>query len=208
MHSKLRSVQLAEVHCKLRNELEKNNEIEKNFENMIFKKKLVPLLLDRHFALAASFQLYGYKAWKEFREASMEIIFYKMMRDKALRHQLRREQLDYKDLWSGSFKAPCLSNFDDSTFADSSFKEETFEEGTFDDSSLEDSSLEESSFRRKQLGRKQLGRKQLRKRAASKRAAWNTAASKKAAWKKAASKKAAWKRSSLEKNRAASKTAA
>ena len=52
------------------NELEKNNEIEKNFENMIFKKKLVPLLLDRHFALAASFQLFGYKAWKEFRETS------------------------------------------------------------------------------------------------------------------------------------------
>ena len=134
------------MHCKLRNENEKDNELEKNFENMIFKKKLVPLLLDRHFALAASFQLYGYKAWKEFREASMEIIFYKMMRDKALRHQLRREQLDYKDLWSGSFKALCLRNFADSSFADSSLEEETFKEGTFDDSSLEDSSFEENSL--------------------------------------------------------------
>ena len=139
------------VHCKLRTEYEKDNELEKNFENMIFKKKLVPLLLDRHFALAASFQLYGYKVWKEFREASMEIIFYKMMRDKALRHQLRREQLDYKDLWSGSFKALCLSNFEDSSFANSSLKEETFEEGTFDDSSLEESSLEDSSLEESSL---------------------------------------------------------
>ena len=88
VHSKFRSAQLAKVHCKLRNENEKDNELEKNFENMIFKKKLVPLLLDRHFALAASFQFYGHKTWKEFREASMEIIFYKMMRDKELRHQL------------------------------------------------------------------------------------------------------------------------
>ena len=45
-------------------EIEKLNiqELEnKNFENMIFKKKLVPLLLDRHFALATSFQLNGTK---------------------------------------------------------------------------------------------------------------------------------------------------
>ena len=123
----------------------------KNFENMIFKTKLVPLLLDRHFALATSFQLYGYKAWKEFREASMEIIFYKMMRDKKLRHQLRREQLDYKDLWSGNFKALCLSNFEDSSFADSNLEEETFEEGNFEDSSLEDSNFEENNLEESSL---------------------------------------------------------
>ena len=75
VHNKFRNAQLAKVHCKPRNENEKDNELEKNFENMIFKKKLVPLLLDRHFALATSFQLYGYKAWKEFRQASTEIIF-------------------------------------------------------------------------------------------------------------------------------------
>ena len=53
------------VHYKLRKEKQKNNELEKNFgknlENKIFKKKLVPLLPDRHFALAASFQLLGTK---------------------------------------------------------------------------------------------------------------------------------------------------
>ena len=185
VHSKFRNVQLAKVHNKLRNEheneneneknnelekhkenekhneLEKNNEIEKNLENKIFKKKLVPLLPDRHFASAASFQLFGYKAWKEFREASLEILFSKTTRDKELRHQLRRAQLDYKTFWSGSFKALCLSSFDDNSFADSSFTEESFKEGSFDDSSLEeetfsnnslgeetfyDSSLEDSSF--------------------------------------------------------------
>ena len=85
---------------KKKKKLETIQELEnKNCENMIFnKKKLAPLLLDRHFALAA-FQFYGHKAWKEFREASMEIIFYKMMRDKKFRHQLRREQLDYKEFF-------------------------------------------------------------------------------------------------------------
>ena len=72
--------------------------VHQSFENMIFKKKLVALVLDRHFALAASYQLYGYKAWKKFREASKEIIFNKTMRGKELSHQLRREQLDCKEL--------------------------------------------------------------------------------------------------------------
>ena len=129
----------------LDNELAKNFEHE-NFENMIFKKKFVRLLLERHFALAASFQLLAHKAWKKFRGAYFEIIFYKMMRDKELRHQLRREQLDCKDFWSASFKAFCLSNFDDSSFAANSFKEETFKEESFEESSLEQSSFEESSL--------------------------------------------------------------
>ena len=69
-----------------------------NLANLIFKKKLVALLLQRHFASAASFQLFGYKAWKKFREASLEISFYNKRRDKELPQQLRREQLDCKDL--------------------------------------------------------------------------------------------------------------
>ena len=127
---------------KLETEFEK-----KNFENMIFKKKLVALLLDRHFALAASFQLFGYKAWKEFRETSQEIIFSKMMRDKELRHQLRREQLDYKDLGQAALRHLALiSTFEGNSFADSSFTEEIFEEENFTASSLEESSFEDSSF--------------------------------------------------------------
>ena len=131
---------------KLRNENENDNELEKNFENMIFKKKLVPLLLDRHFALAASFQLFGYKAWKEFREASLEINFYKKRRDKELPQQLRREQLDYKAFWSGSFKALCLSTFDGNNFKEETFEEETFTEESFADSSLEEETFSESTF--------------------------------------------------------------
>ena len=122
-----------------------------NLANLIFKKKLVPLLLDRHFALAASFQLYGYKAWKEFREASLEINFYNKRRDKKFPQQLRREQLDHKTFWSASFKALCLSTFDGNTFKEETFKEETFTEESFADCSLEeetfsDSNLEEETF--------------------------------------------------------------
>ena len=209
VHSKFRNVLLAKVHCKLRNENEKDNELEKNFENMIFKKKLVPLLLDRHFALAASFQLYGYKAWKEFREASIEIVFYKMLRDKELRHQHRRDQLDYKAFWSGSFKALCLSNFDDNSYADSSLEEETFEKGTSDDSSLEESSFEESSLE-DETSKKAASKTAAWKTPASKTAAWKTPASKTAAWKTPASKTAAWKTAAWKKavsKRTASETA-
>ena len=56
--------------------LETNNEFHQSFENMILKK-LVALLLEKHFALATSFQLNGNKAWRKFREASKEIIFHK-----------------------------------------------------------------------------------------------------------------------------------
>ena len=90
---------------KKKKQLETNNEFHQSFENMILKK-LVALLLEKHFASAASFQLNGNKAWKKFREASKEIIFHKTMRGKELPHQLRREQLDCKDLRSASFRAP------------------------------------------------------------------------------------------------------
>ena len=109
-----------------------------NFANLIFKKKFVALLLQRHFASAASFQLFGYKAWKEFRAASLEISFYNKRRDKKFPQQLRREQLDHKALWSASFKALCLSTFDGNTFKEETFKEETFTEENFADSSLEE----------------------------------------------------------------------
>ena len=138
-----------------------DNELATNFANeslanLIFKKKLVPLLFDKHFALATSFQHYGYKAWKEFREASLEINFYNKRRDKKLPQQLRREQLDHKTFWSASFKALCLNTFDGNSFKKETFEEETFteesfadsslEEETFSESNLEDSNLEEETF--------------------------------------------------------------
>ena len=113
-------------------------------------KKLVALLLEKHFALAASFQLNGNKAWKKFREASKEIIFNKTMRGKELPHQLRREQLDCKELRSASFRALCPSTFEHNSFKEETFKEETFTESSFTESSFTKSTQEqlqrESSF--------------------------------------------------------------
>ena len=126
------------------------HEFHQSFENMI-SKKLVALLLDKHFASAASFQLNGNKAWKKYREASKEIIFNKTMRDKELPHQLRREQLDCKDLRSASFRALCPNNFEDSSFAENSFKEETFTEETFTEESFAATSLEDETFSEQSL---------------------------------------------------------
>ena len=138
-----------------------------NLENLIFKKKLVRLLLERHFALAASFQLLA-KAWKKFRGASLEISFYNKRRDKELPQQLRREQLDHKTFWSASFKALCLSTFDGNSFKEETFEEETFSEESFEDSSLAEKTFSESSFEdtrrdllRQQLRRQPLGRQHL-----------------------------------------------
>ena len=122
-----------------------------NLANLIFKKKLVALLLERHFALATFFQLYGNKAWKKLRVASNEISFGQLIGAKKLHQQLRREQLDCKDLRSASFRALCPSSFEhpsfsESTFEDQTFKEETFKEETFPEESFEDSSLEEETF--------------------------------------------------------------
>ena len=93
-----------------RKETNLDNELATNFsnenlENLIFQKKLVRLLLERHFALAASFQLLVHKARKKFRGASLEINFYNKRRDKELPQQLRREQLDCKDLRSATWWA-------------------------------------------------------------------------------------------------------
>ena len=97
-------------------ELDENKELEEqNFQSVIFKKKLVALLPEKHFALAASSQLLGNEAWEKYREASEEISFDKV-RGKELSQELRREQLDCKELRSDSFRALCPSNFEDSSF--------------------------------------------------------------------------------------------
>ena len=85
-------------------ELQEKN-FDKSFQKMIFLKKLDALLLEWHFAKAASHQLYGIKAWEKHREASKEISFAKKKGDKQLPHQLRRQELDCKDLRSASFRA-------------------------------------------------------------------------------------------------------
>ena len=116
-----------------------------SIEDEIFNEKLVPLLLQWHFAKAASFQLDWHEAWKKYREASKKTVFEKW-KDKARPHQLRREQLDCKDLRSASFKAFCLSTFDGNTFTEESFKESTFNEETFKEATFQEETFKEETF--------------------------------------------------------------
>ena len=126
-----------------------------SIEDEIFHEKFVPLLLQWHFAKATSFQLYWHEAWKKYREISKKTVFEKW-KDKALPHQLRREQLDCKALRSASFRALCPtsfehnsfteSTFNEETFKETTFREETFKEETFPEESFKDSSLEEETF--------------------------------------------------------------
>ena len=83
-----------------------DNELATNLANLILKKKLVPLLLDRHFALAASFQLFGNKAWKKLRVASNEISFYNKRKTKNLLNSFEENSLTTK-----TFGQPALRHF-------------------------------------------------------------------------------------------------
>ena len=159
---------------------------EKNFQSLILEK-LVALLPEKHFALAASTQLLGNEAWEKSREASEEISFDKV-RGKELPPELRRHQLDRKDLRSDSFRALCPTSFEENSlqqatfkeesfiastfqeksvnktsFADNSFTEETFTKASFTESSLKESSLTESSLTGNSLTENSLKKNGLRK---------------------------------------------
>ena len=131
-----------------------------SIEDEIFNEKLVRLLLQRHFALAASYQLLAHEAWKKYREASKKTVFEKW-KDKALPHQLRREQLDCKDLRSASFRALCPTSFEHNSFKESTFNEETFKE----------SHLQRRDLQRRDLQRRDLQRRAPWKKRPSQRAA-------------------------------------
>ena len=203
-------------------ELDKNKKLEeKNFEKMIFKmnleifnefhqslifKKLVALLLEEHFASAASSQLLGNEAWEKYREASEEISF-DNVRSKELLQELRRGQRDCKDLRSASLRALCPSYFEDSSLKEETFEEETFTDSTFTkksfetssftessltESSLTDSSLTENSFTKSSLTKKALTRT-ASPRTPSQRTASTKAPSRKRPSKKRPSQKRAFK---------------
>ena len=126
-------------------ELEKKN-FDKTFEKMIFQKKLDALVLEWHFAKAASHQLYGIKAWEKYREASKEISFDKKKGDKELPPQLRRQELDCKDLRSASFRALCPNSFKENSFTAETFAKSSLTKSSLTASSLTKSSLTEHSF--------------------------------------------------------------
>ena len=128
----------------------------KSFQKMSFLKKLDALLLEWHFAKAASHQLCGIKAWEKHREASKEISSDKKKGDKELPQQLRRQELDCKDLRSASFRALCPTSFEENSFTEETFSntslgEETFKESSLPTSSFTRSSLTESSLTRSSL---------------------------------------------------------
>ena len=131
-------------------ELQEKN-FHKSFQEMIFLKKLDALLLEWHFAKAASHQLYGIKAWEKHREASKEISFDKKKGDKELPQQLRRQELDCKDLRSDSFRALCPTNFEENNFTEETFTKSRLEKETFRGSNLTKNNLTESSFTRSSL---------------------------------------------------------
>ena len=115
---------------------------EKNFQSLILEK-LVALLPEKHFALAASTKLLGNEAWEKSREAS-EISFDKV-RGKELPPELRRAQLDCKDLQSACFRALCPTSFEENSFTEETFYNTSLGDETFKDSFTE-SSLTKKSF--------------------------------------------------------------
>ena len=136
-------------------ELEEKN-FDKSFQKMIFLKKLVALMPEKHFALAASSRLLGNEAWEEHREASKEIRFDKKKGDKELPHQLRR------------LRALCPTSFEESSFTRTSLTRSSLTKSSLTTSSLTRnsftrSSLTSTSFTKKQLDKNQLDKKQLDK---------------------------------------------
>ena len=132
------------------NQLDDNKKLEeKNFQSLIYEK-LVALLLEWHFAKAASTQLLGNEAWKKSREAS-QISFDKVGDKELLQEELRRQELGYKDLWPAYFRALCPTSFEDTsfteeTFANTSLGKETFTEKSFNKNSFADTSFTEETF--------------------------------------------------------------
>ena len=124
-------------------ELQEKN-FDKIFQKMIFQK-LVALMPEKHFVLAASSRLLGNEAWEEHREASKEISFDRVG-DKELPPELRRAQLDCKDLRSACFRALCPTSFEENSFTEETFSNTSLGDETFKESSLTTSSFTESSL--------------------------------------------------------------
>ena len=130
--------------------LDENKELEeKNFQSLIFMQ-LVVLLLEKHFASAASSQLLFYEAWEKYREAS-EDSFDKVGNKELLQEELQKEELGFKDLRPASFRALCPNSFEENsfteeTFANTSLGKETFKESSLTKSSFTASSLTKKSF--------------------------------------------------------------
>ena len=123
---------------------------QKNFEKEIFKKKLAALLLEWHFAKAASYQLCGRRVWEKYREAS-EDSFDKVGDKELLQEELRRQELGCKDLWPAYLWALCPTSFEENSFTEETFANTSLDKETFTESSLPPSSFTESSLTQSSL---------------------------------------------------------
>ena len=126
-------------------ELQEKN-FHKSFQKKIFLKKLDALLLEWHFAKAASHQLVGIKAGEKHREASKEIGFDKVGDKELPQEELRREELGCKDLWPAYFRALCPHSFEENSFTNETFSNTSLGEESSTRSSLAESSFAENSF--------------------------------------------------------------
>ena len=134
---------------------------EKNFQSLILEK-LVALMPEKHFALAASSRLLGNEAWEEHREASKEISFDKVG-DKELLQELRREELGCKDLRPACFRALCPTSFEEEQLHRRDLFQHQLGKRDLQREQLDNKQLHKQQLYREQLGREQLLREQLLK---------------------------------------------
>ena len=139
-----------DINKKKKNKKEKKLENKNEFHQSLYFMELVALLLEKHFASAASSQLLGYEAWGKYREAS-EDSFDKVGDKELLQEELRREELGCKDLWPAYLWALCPDSFEENSFTEETFANTSLGKETFTESSLTTSSFTESSLTQSSL---------------------------------------------------------
>ena len=142
---------------KNKNDQKKNKklEIKNEFHQSLYFTKLVALLLEKHFASAASSQLLGYEAWEKYREAS-EDSFDTEWETKNFHKSFEENSLTAKTFGqtaSGHFAQPASKRTasQKETFSNTSLGKETFKESSLTTSSFTKSSLTASSLTRSSL---------------------------------------------------------
>ena len=187
VHSKFRSAQLAKVHYKLRNENEKNNELEKNFNNTAARASTKQLSIELVGSISQT------KGKDSSLTAASEAVLQRVPQIQLCRDSFQQMARQEPFRTSSFQEAACSSSLstktlDSNNFQDSSLTEETFSKTTsqtaawqkrarteLQTSTFSDSSLAEESFRQatsqtaawqkkpseRHLQRQQLGRRDL-----------------------------------------------
>ena len=147
-----------DINKKKKNKKEKKLENKNEFHQSLFFMELVALLLEKHFASAASSQLLGYEAWGKYREAS-EDSFDRVGDKELLQEELRREELGCKDLWPAYLWALCPDSFEETSFTEKTFANTSLTESSFTDSSLAENTFSEKTFLKNSFSEKNFAKK-------------------------------------------------